>query len=99
MTSTSRPGFTGAAPPVLGESLYNAFVRSAQAAHPVVQTGRFRGTGIPVKMGRTPGSPGSEPPAFGAHSAEVLAEAGYSEAEIAALMDSGVVPRERKALR
>jgi hypothetical protein len=32
---------TGAAPPVLGESLYNAFVRSAQAAHPVVQTGQF----------------------------------------------------------
>ncbi len=39
--SGNRPGFTGAAPPVLGESLYNAFVRSAQAAHPVVQTGRF----------------------------------------------------------
>ena len=30
-----------AAPPALGEALYDAFVRSAQAAHPVVQTGRF----------------------------------------------------------
>lgn len=39
--SGNRPGFTAAAPPVLGESLYNAFVRSAQAVHPVVQTGRF----------------------------------------------------------
>jgi D-tyrosyl-tRNA(Tyr) deacylase len=39
--SGNRPGFTGAAPPVLGESLYDAFVRSARAAHPVVQTGRF----------------------------------------------------------
>ncbi len=39
--SGNRPGFTGAAPPVLGEFLYNAFVKSAQAAHPVVQTGRF----------------------------------------------------------
>lgn len=39
--SGNRPGFTGAAPPVLGECLYNAFVRSAQAAHPVVHTGRF----------------------------------------------------------
>ncbi len=65
----------------------------------VVQTGRFRGTGIPVKMSRTPGSPGSEPPAFGADSRAVLAEAGYSDAEIDALIESGVVPRERKALR
>ena len=39
--SGNRPGFTGAAPPVLGETLYDAFVRSARAAHPVVQTGRF----------------------------------------------------------
>jgi len=39
--SGNRPGFTGAAPPVLGESLYDAFVRSARAEHPVVQTGRF----------------------------------------------------------
>lgn len=39
--SGNRPGFTGAAPPALGESLYDAFVRSARAAHPVVQTGRF----------------------------------------------------------
>ncbi|MDM7942795.1 MAG: D-aminoacyl-tRNA deacylase [Hydrogenophaga sp.] len=39
--SGNRPGFTAAAPPVLGEFLYEAFVRSARAAHPVVQTGRF----------------------------------------------------------
>ncbi|MGE0100473.1 MAG: D-aminoacyl-tRNA deacylase [Hydrogenophaga sp.] len=39
--SGNRPGFTGAAPPELGEALYEAFVRSARAAHPVVQTGRF----------------------------------------------------------
>jgi D-tyrosyl-tRNA(Tyr) deacylase len=39
--SGNRPGFTGAAPPALGEALYEAFVRSARAAHPVVQTGRF----------------------------------------------------------
>jgi len=39
--SGNRPGFTGAAPPVLGEALYDAFVKSARAAHPVVQTGRF----------------------------------------------------------
>ena len=39
--SGNRPGFTGAAPPALGEALYDAFVRSARVAHPVVQTGRF----------------------------------------------------------
>ena len=39
--SGNRPGFTAAAPPVLGEFLYDAFVRAARAAHPVVQTGRF----------------------------------------------------------
>jgi D-aminoacyl-tRNA deacylase len=39
--SGNRPGFSGAAPPVVGEALYNAFVKLARAAHPVVQTGRF----------------------------------------------------------
>lgn len=39
--SGNRPGFTGAAPPALGEALYDAFVRAARVAHPVVQTGRF----------------------------------------------------------
>jgi D-tyrosyl-tRNA(Tyr) deacylase len=37
----NRPGFTGAAPPALGESLYDAFVKAARAQHPLVQTGRF----------------------------------------------------------
>jgi D-aminoacyl-tRNA deacylase len=39
--SGNRPGFTGAAPSALGQSLYNRFVEAAQAAHPQVQTGRF----------------------------------------------------------
>lgn len=39
--SGNRPGFTNAAPPLLGEALYDAFVRSARKQHPVVQTGRF----------------------------------------------------------
>lgn len=37
----NRPGFTNAAPPALGEALYNAFVAAARAAHPEVATGRF----------------------------------------------------------
>jgi D-tyrosyl-tRNA(Tyr) deacylase len=39
--SGNRPGFTGAAPPALGEALYDAFVAAARAAHPLVQTGCF----------------------------------------------------------
>ena len=37
----NRPGFTGAAPPALGEALYERFVALARAQHPLVQTGRF----------------------------------------------------------
>ena len=37
----NRPGFTGAAPPALGEALYDRFVALARAQHPVVATGRF----------------------------------------------------------
>ena len=39
--SGNRPGFTGAAPPPLGEALYDRFVALAREQHPVVQTGRF----------------------------------------------------------
>ena len=37
----NRPGFTGAAPPALGEALYDAFLAAARQAHPVVASGRF----------------------------------------------------------
>ena len=39
--SGNRPGFTQAAPPALGEALYDRFVALARAQHPLVQTGRF----------------------------------------------------------
>jgi D-tyrosyl-tRNA(Tyr) deacylase len=40
-TGGNRPSFTAAAPPALGERLYDHLVARAQAMHPVVQTGRF----------------------------------------------------------
>ena len=40
-TGGNRPSFTAAAPPALGERLYDHFVAQARALHPLVQTGRF----------------------------------------------------------
>jgi D-aminoacyl-tRNA deacylase len=37
----NRPSFTKAAPPALGEALYNYFVSQARLAHARVETGRF----------------------------------------------------------
>jgi D-aminoacyl-tRNA deacylase len=37
----NRPSFTTAALPDEGRRLYDYFVRQAQAAHPIVQTGQF----------------------------------------------------------
>ena len=39
--SGTRPGFSAAASPDEGRSLYDYFVTRAQLAHPVVQTGQF----------------------------------------------------------
>ena len=40
-SSGNRPGFSAAAPPEQGLSLYDYFVAQAKAAHAPVQTGRF----------------------------------------------------------
>jgi crotonobetainyl-CoA:carnitine CoA-transferase CaiB-like acyl-CoA transferase len=48
--------------------------------------------GVPVKLSATPGDTAQRPgPALGEHTAEVLAAAGYSAEEIAALEQSGAV--------
>ncbi|MBN6034393.1 CaiB/BaiF CoA-transferase family protein [Amycolatopsis sp. 195334CR] len=49
--------------------------------HPSV--GTYYGTGFPVKASETPARPSSAPPTLGQHTAEVLAELGYSAEEIA----------------
>ena len=49
----------------------------------------MRQLGVPVKLSRTPGDPTRPAPAFGEHTDEVLGEAGYSDEEIAAMMESG----------
>ena len=51
----------------------------------------WRGTGTPIKLGRTPGTIKTPPPKFGAHGREVLAEHGFTEAEIDGLAAAGAV--------
>jgi crotonobetainyl-CoA:carnitine CoA-transferase CaiB-like acyl-CoA transferase len=49
----------------------------------------YRGIGIPVKLARTPGAVRSTPRAKGADTRAVLAQLGYSEAEIERLLSTG----------
>jgi len=47
--------------------------------------------GLPFGLSATPASIRTAPPLLGEHSDEILAEAGYSSAEIAALRGGGVI--------
>ena len=58
--------------------------------------GRYRGIGIAARLTRTPGSVRRAPPKFGANSAEILRENGYTERAIQSLLTRGVV-RQGKA--
>jgi crotonobetainyl-CoA:carnitine CoA-transferase CaiB-like acyl-CoA transferase len=79
--------------PVLGvgEALDSELVRARRMVTEIEQPGlgTVRQLGLPVKMSRTPGDPTRAAPAFGEHTEEVLAEAGYSDAEVAAMLASG----------
>lgn len=57
----------------------------------VVEKDGYSGTGVAVKMSRTPGSVKSVPPGFGAHGRDILKELGFAENEIIGLIDSGIV--------
>jgi formyl-CoA transferase len=62
----------------------------ATMEHPAV--GRYRGMTQPVKLTASPCPPSFAAPAFGQHTAEVLARHGYSEQEISRLRSLGVIP-------
>jgi crotonobetainyl-CoA:carnitine CoA-transferase CaiB-like acyl-CoA transferase len=57
----------------------------------VVEKEGYRGAGIPARLSRTPGAVRLAPPRFGADAREVLAQAGFSDAESDALFAAGVV--------
>ncbi|MDO9273171.1 MAG: CaiB/BaiF CoA-transferase family protein [Rugosibacter sp.] len=60
--------------------------------HMVVETeDGYKGTGIPVKLSRTPGRITHRAPRFGEHTREILLAHGYDENEVQALLDEDVV--------
>ena len=60
-----------------------------EVEHPTL--GRLKTLGSPIKLSATPPDVGRRAPLLGEHTDEVLAEAGYTGSEIAALRRSGAV--------
>jgi crotonobetainyl-CoA:carnitine CoA-transferase CaiB-like acyl-CoA transferase len=75
----------------LDEALDSELVRAREMVVEVEQPelGPVRLLGHPVKLSRTPADPTRPAPALGEHTAEVLGEAGLSEQEVSALLESG----------
>lgn len=48
----------------------------------VITDGEYRGTGIPIKLSRTPGKFQCRPPQYGENNADILMDAGYSIEDI-----------------
>jgi len=57
----------------------------------VIEEGEYRGVANAIRMSRTPSALKHKPPRFGGANREVLTEAGYSKAEIDALIAEGIV--------
>jgi crotonobetainyl-CoA:carnitine CoA-transferase CaiB-like acyl-CoA transferase len=57
----------------------------------VVEQGNYRGTGIPIKLSRTPGEIRRPPARLGADGPAILRELGYAESDIRALQQQGVL--------
>jgi crotonobetainyl-CoA:carnitine CoA-transferase CaiB-like acyl-CoA transferase len=79
----------------LDEALESELVAAREMVVEVAQPGArgpVRLLGLPIKLSRTPGDPTRRPgPGLGDHTAEVLAAAGFTSQEIAALTESEAV--------
>jgi formyl-CoA transferase len=61
----------------------------------VVELNGYRGTGIPIKLGRTPGSVRTTPPLYGSATRDVLADLGYDRGQVDDLIADEVAFTER----
>jgi crotonobetainyl-CoA:carnitine CoA-transferase CaiB-like acyl-CoA transferase len=79
----------------LDEALSSELVRAREMVVSIEQPGAeapVRQLGIPIKLSRTPGEHARMPgPKLGEHTEQVLRDAGYSETQIAELLDGGAV--------
>jgi crotonobetainyl-CoA:carnitine CoA-transferase CaiB-like acyl-CoA transferase len=79
----------------LDEALSSELVGARGMVVDIEQSGSERAVrqlGIPVKLARTPGEHGRLPgPALGEHTEMVLRDAGYSESDVAELLEAGAV--------
>jgi alpha-methylacyl-CoA racemase len=77
----------------LEEALSSELVREREMVVEFEQPeiGPVRALGIPLKLGRTPGTIRAPAPALGEHTSEALLEAGFSETDVEGLLASGAV--------
>jgi len=79
----------------LDEALDSRLVRAREMVVEISQPGAaqpVRQLGLPIKLSRTPGAHERLPgPQLGEHTEQVLSAAGYTEAQIAELLDDGAV--------
>jgi crotonobetainyl-CoA:carnitine CoA-transferase CaiB-like acyl-CoA transferase len=66
-------------------------------AHPGLSSGEVRLAGFPVKLSANPATARRHPPRLGEHTEEVLAELGYTAADIEGFVASGVARPLRNA--
>ena len=89
----ARNGVPAGAVLDIGEVMTSEHTRHREM---LLEEGNYRATGIPVKMSKTKPGLRWAPRAFNLDGAAVLREAGYTDAEIARLQDSGVSPKQRR---
>ena len=62
----------------------------------VTELGDYKGIGTPIKFSRTPGGTRRPPPKFAQNGDEILGQLGYTQAEIEALRQGGIVHDKRR---